>query len=950
MKKIYLLTACILLYSFQLVYSQYYNTGQDPASTKWLQIKTERFTLIYPESYGQAGIDLATKLEMARKRMPLLFQDKPMHIPVVVHSYSKKSNGYVAWAPKRMELYPTPEQNAIPGDQNLLLSLHEYAHVYQMESLKKGFTKAMSLLIGQQMTGAVSSLLPLWYLEGDATLAESVLSDFGRGRYASFQKPLKALTSDGRTYSYDKMLNGSFRDFVPDHYQYGYQMVAWSKYNYDKDLWTKVLNRTGRQPFTIVPVNITLYKNADITKKKLYYETISSLSQQWNKELSQKQTYRELSPPKKKGYTNYYSPLHDESGNITAVKTSLSDPPAIVLIDRLTKKEKILHRPGSMYPYRIDNGGGRLVWVENRPDPRWQNIDFSVVILYDIRTGKTKRIGYKTSYMAAAISSDGKLISVIELAPDNKYNLLLLDAESERITRSVPAPAGSFLQRPAWSEDNGLITVINLTEKGEGIISYSLKENRWITDMEPSKNDLQSAFKRNDTLFFVSARYGTENVFLRINDSIKQLTNAQFGSTDPDLNGKEIIFSNYTSKGNSIGSSSIEEYDSETSAAGYFIIDQLDKAYNADNSGEENSTNFTPVPYKKWQHLVRLHSWMPFYADIERIQSDPLSVRPGLTLLSQNTLSTLEMTAGYEYSEDGEHLLHTKALWAGAYPVIEGNISYGFLRQFPDQQAYLNNGLSYSGAVSLPLRFSTGYFSQYLRPSVSVQYTNNIYDFENSIDRGQTGLTWRLYFSNYSRSGLRDIYPKWFQSLDLNYADYPFDKIFGSTFYTRSAFYFPGIMKNNSFRIRLATEDQKVTNFSFANSISHPRGYDMIFSKRLRTASFDYVFPVAYPDLNISSLVYIKRFRAGLFYDYATGYGNRHYDSQDPQSNVPGKEIFRSYGIELLSDFHLLRIPFMISGGVQAAWKAGSSTPVMNIVFNLDLYGFSIGKQEQPAF
>lgn len=951
MKRIYPLTTFLLLFSFQLVCGQYYNTGQDPASSKWLQIKTESFTLIYPQSYGQAGIDLATKLETARLRMPDVFHDKQIHIPVVVHSYSNRSNGYVAWAPKRMELYPAPEQNAIPGSQNLLLSLHEFAHVYQMESLNKGFTKAMSFLIGQQMTGAVSSLLPLWYLEGDATLAESVLSDFGRGRNAAFQKPLKALTSTGRTFSYDKMLNGSFRDYVPDHYQYGYQMVSWSKYKYDREIWNKVLDRTGKQPFTIIPVNLELNKNGDITKKRLYYETISTLSQQWNKELNQKQEYIELNPPRKKGYTNYYSPLHVGTGNIIAVKTSLSDPPAIILIDRVTKKEKLLHHPGFMFPYRISEGGGKIVWVENRPDPRWQNRDYSVVILYDLHQGKKKRFGKKTSYMAAAISGDGKMISVIELAPDKKCNLLLLDAETGKITRSVPAPEGNYLQRPDWSADNGLITVINLTEEGEGVLSYSVKENSWITDIEPSRNDLQSALRRNDTLFFVSSAHGTENTFMKVNESIKQITNAQFGSTDPDIYGKEIIFSNYTSRGNSIGSVSVDEDLKETSADEYFIIDQLDKVYNeTEYSGKENLYDFKPVPYRKWQHLIRPHSWMPFYADIEKIQSDPLSVRPGLTLLSQNSLSTLEMTAGYEYSENGEHLFHARAIWMGAYPIFESRISYGSIRQLPDQQAYLDNGLNYTGEVSLPLRFSTGWFSQYMRPSITLQYTNSIFNFENRPDNGQTGITWRFYFSNYSRSGLRDIYPSWFQSLDLNYVDYPFDKIFGSTFYTRSAFYFPGLARDNSIRIRLGTEDQRVTNFSFANSIPHPRGYEMILSQKLRTASFDYVFPLAYPDFNISSLLYIKRIRSGFFYDYATGYGNRYYDNNDPGSNVPGKEIFRSYGIELLSDFHVLRIPFMISGGVQAAWKAGSNTPLLNLVFNVDLYGFSIGRQDQTGY
>ena len=44
---------------------QYYNTGQDPASLKWMQIKTKRFTVIYPRSYGAEGVNFAKALDRA---------------------------------------------------------------------------------------------------------------------------------------------------------------------------------------------------------------------------------------------------------------------------------------------------------------------------------------------------------------------------------------------------------------------------------------------------------------------------------------------------------------------------------------------------------------------------------------------------------------------------------------------------------------------------------------------------------------------------------------------------------------------------------------------------------------------------------------------------------------------------------------------------------------------
>ena len=79
-------------------------------------------------------------------------------------------------------------------------------------------------------------------MEGDAVLAESLLSGSGRGRTPAFQKQMKAIVINGKKmFSYDKMLFGSFRDFTPDHYQFGYQIAAWSSLKYGHSIWNQAL-------------------------------------------------------------------------------------------------------------------------------------------------------------------------------------------------------------------------------------------------------------------------------------------------------------------------------------------------------------------------------------------------------------------------------------------------------------------------------------------------------------------------------------------------------------------------------------------------------------------------------------------------------------------------------------------------------------------------------------
>ena len=61
----------------------------------------------------------------------------------------------------------------------------------------------------------------------------------------------------------------------------------------------------------------------------------------------------------------------------------------------------------------------------------------------------------------------------------------------------------------------------------------------------------------------------------------------------------------------------------------------------------------------------------------KQFKADPASVRPGVTIMTQNTLSTLTSTIGYEYSADKRNVIHSRITWEGWYPVIESQLDYG---------------------------------------------------------------------------------------------------------------------------------------------------------------------------------------------------------------------------------------------------------------------------------
>ena len=53
---------------------------------------------------------------------------------------------------------------------------------------------------------------------------------------------------------------------------------------------------------------------------------------------------------------------------------------------------------------------------------------------------------------------------------------------------------------------------------------------------------------------------------------------------------------------------------------------------------------------------------------------------------------------------------------------------------------------------------------------------------------------------------------------------------------------------------------------------------------------------------------------------------------------------FKSFGVQLMADFYLFRMPFMISSGVEASWRAIGETPYLKMLFGVDIFGMNIGK------
>jgi len=95
------------------------------------------------------------------------------------------------------------------------------------------------------------------------------------------------------------------------------------------------------------------------------------------------------------------------------------------------------------------------------------------------------------------------------------------------------------------------------------------------------------------------------------------------------------------------------------------------------------------------------------------------------------------------------------------------------------------------------------------------------------------------------------------------------------------------------------------------------------------------VFPIAYPDWNLGSLLYLKRIRGDVFLDYAYN-STKQFEMNFDDFYWKNKNIL-SFGLELTADYHLLRTIFPLNSGIRVGYVPTEKKMFLNFVFGIDL-------------
>lgn len=928
--------------------AQYYSLGNDPARLKWKQISFDGWKVIYPQEADSMARVYAALIESAYRHVqkPLKVQSRP--VPVVLHPYSVYSNGVVTWAPGRVEMVTTPPVGMSYSQMwDRQLVIHELRHVAQISKFEQGVFKPLSWLIGEQAAGlGVGLYLDKFTLEGDAVISETEFSSSGRGRDPSFLMFYKAAFLDGDIRNLQRWKLGSGKKYTPDYYSLGYFLHSHIRTKTDNREYIGEISGSKIKNFYNPMVSRIAYRKVTGKTLNKHFEQIKRESlETWRREDSSRAPFTsyKIHSGKGKDYVSYTNAVALAPDSLYAVKWDMHEPSRLVLISekrennkgesKKRENEKRLTSLGHINGSPVTNGG-KIFWTEKVPSIRWELESYSVLKCFDAKTGKVTKLTKRGILCSPAFSPGGDTLAMAEYFAAGGSSLHLFNSTNMEKISSFPAPHNGQIKEVLFMGKKIYASVI--AEEGIALFALEPVSGEWSRETPWHRRSINRLGRFGEDLVFESDLNGTNNIYgynpaLK---SLRRLTNSRFGAflPYPSGDGSLLYYSDFDRNGYKIVSvmkeSLLWEPASFLTAASCPAADIMSRqsGFSIDTVSL-NTEKYVPQRYRKVSHLFRIHSWAPFYYNIDKLKNISYDnfyeiVSPGLTLYSQNTLGTMTGMAAYSYSNK-RHSGHINLSYSGFWPVIEmeadyneGNSNYIRLARDMNGRKYqfitpVEGTSSFSSRLMLylPMNFSGGGWSKGLIPTFLWRYSNDsYYSYEKMKYLTYQYISAGLQYYKIRSAAPLDIYPRLGIGVNLQFNKVPFSgENYGSLFFARVYGYLPGISGTHGLKLSLSYQHQnfKDKNYLLPNVASSPRGYEKKYGKNYVSFSADYAFPVYLGDVNILSLLYLKRLNVMPFADWAYN-----------QGELSDNRMF-SFGTDLLVDFNAIGISIPLSAGLR---------------------------------
>lgn len=867
--KLYALLSCILLAALNASGQEF---GGNPPSLKWKQVNTQEVKVIFPSGLEAAGLRTAAIAHYLNQHTSSTAGGDHHKINIVLQNQTTNSNGYVGLAPWRSEFFMTPafnsfELGSLPWVDNL--AIHEYRHVQQYMNYRKGISKLLYILLGEEgqavgNTGAI----PNWFFEGDAVFQETAVSEQGRGRLPYFFNGYRSLWQANKDYSFMKLRNGSLKNFVPDHYPLGYLLTAYGREKFGEQFWAKVTDDAVRYRGLFYPFQKAVKKYSGMP----YHNFVTNAFKYYKDQEAPDSSGTFITRGNDHFVSNYLMPYQTGRDSILVLKQTYRQRAAWYWL--IKKGEQKIYTRDISQDDDYGYANGRIVYTASIPDIRWGQREYNVIKILDIATRQSRQITTKSKYFTPGISDDGKKIAAVEYLPSQQASLHILDAATGAVLQRIPA-AGTIdmFSFPRFCSDSVIVVSVRNKEGMMNIAAIDLVHHKTDFLLPWSYRVNGFPFTKNDTVYFSGTMGYHDDVFAvdMKTKNIFRLTHESTGAYQPTVNEDgRLVYSNFTAYGYQLKEKQLTAQD-WVPLMQPFTVNQQDlyvpqalQQTGGDALQKIPATKYNVSGYSKLSHPFNFHSWRPYYEQPEW----------SFNVYGQNILNTLESDLYYIYNENERtHQVGVSETYGALFPWISIGASYVFDRKQSDSIRTIHwNELNTNIGLTIPLNFSKGrwYKNLTINSNYNINQLNVTGRYKDSIRSPlfqyiQASASW----TSQVEKAAQHINPRFAQTLYIRYRTI-IDKYTARQLLASGSIYLPGIGVNHSLVFTGAFQQRDTADqYRFSNGFPFARGYDGIDGARMWKWAANYHIPLLYPDWGLSQIVYFTRIRANLFFDYA---------------------------------------------------------------------------------
>lgn len=842
--------------------------GGNPPSIRWQQVNTPDARVIFPPGLDSQATRVANIISFLADADST--EQRRQKIDLVLQNQTTISNGYVGLGPFRSEFFLTPLQNSFAlgslpwADQ---LAIHEFRHVQQYNAFNVGLSRVLRIVFGQEGQAlANNAAIPGWFFEGDAVYNETHVSRQGRGRLPFFYNDYRSLWQANRKYAWMKLRNGSYRDFVPDHYALGYLLVAYGREKYGEMIWKKITHDAAAFKGLFYPFQqaVKRYTGKDFVTFR--NEALQYFKTRLHDEM------KDTVINGRGDFTNYEYPAYTENNGMVFVKSGFKNVPAFYITAN-NRERRIRTKDVSLDNY-FSYRNGRIVYASYRPDRRWGYRDYGELQILDIASGRQRRLTRNTKYFSPDISGDGKRIVAVQVDTRGRSSLHIIDAENGTILSALPNQEREWYTYPKFY---GADTIISAVRDKSGQMTMAQTDIRTgITEYLFPFSFAVMGFPNlwRDTLYFSASLDEEDKLFAySLKDKIlltpePSAAGEGSGYYQPSVQGDAIVWTNFTANGFKLVKANKTLLHWRVADSNYFTRRLSDFGVTAMNSGKSNTLasipykQEVPLRYPKATGLLNFHSIQPYISDPEY----------SITWVSENILNTLQSQVSFTYHRnEGFKRIGFSGIYGALFPYISAGMDYTLDRRgrYRGQRIYWNEAEPSAG-ISVPLNMSRG--RSFTNMNIGTRYTFNLASYKGAFKDTLGSISYSYLnnffsFVNQDQKTRQQIYPRFAQTVALNFKT-AVSHYKSAQFVADANLYFPGLLLSHSLVVNGAyLKKDKTRETNFSANFPFSRGYTSENLYEMLKWGVDYHFPLLYPDWGFASIIYLLRLRANLFYD-----------------------------------------------------------------------------------